>query len=382
MGSRGFISALVNAVAREIEIERRRKERERIKKEKQRYTEKRLEETEKRNAELGKRLETLRTLLEHALSIDDTICFESLRIKEGFIPISVPHELIILQPPPQKRDFLSRVKAPGLLEKALGLKKRYERELTNAESQYAAAQVAHEQARQSFMMKVKQRNQEVDELERGYLEGEPSQIITYNTMVLARSKYPDGFPQTFRLVYTSETKELVIDYDLPNIGIIPMIEYRYTKTRDLIEAKPRKAGDIKDLYQDVVSAVVLRTLHEVFEADQGNHLDVVFFNGFVRSDNPATERNMPLCLVSVGATREAFAAVDLARVDKRACLRSLGLNGQHTASYAARGIGGLQPLQISDGLMRGNWKIIFEQISLERSRLSLKVEQERFSRER
>jgi restriction system protein len=144
-------------------------------------------------------------------------------------------------------------------------------------------------------------------------------------MVLERSEYPDGFPQAFRLAYASESKQLVIDYDLPNIGIVPeMVEYRYIKTKDSFEVKSRKASDIKEIYQDVVAAVALRTLHEVFEADQGNHLDVVVYNGFVHAIDPATGREVHPCLVSVRTSSEAFAAINLERVDKRACLRSLG----------------------------------------------------------
>ena len=363
MARRGFISAL-NAVAREaarqqrpIEAERRRQERARLqyqrqmervqrlkdKEDKQRYVEERLEETEERNAELAERLEALQTVLEYTLAVDDTISFESLRIQERFTLAPVPHELATPQPPSNKQTFLSRVKTPSLLEKALRLKQRYERERAAAEAQYTAAQVAHkeaeqerearlaefsarqEKARQSFQQKVQQRNQDVDELETAYREGEPSAIITYNTMVLERSEYPDGFPQEFRLAYASESKQLVIDYDLPNIDIIPeMAEYRYTKTKDSIEVKSRKASDIKEIYQDVVAAVALRTLHEVFEADQGNRLDVVVFNGFVHAIDPATGREVHPCLVSVRTSGETFAAISLERVNKRVCLRSLG----------------------------------------------------------
>ena len=234
------------------------------------------------------------------------------------------------------------MKTPSLLEKALRLKKRYERERAAAEAQYTAAQVAHqeaeqerearlaefsarqEKARQSFQQKVQQRNQDVDELETAYGEGESSAIITYNTMVLERSEYPDDFPQAFRLAYASESKQLVIDYDLQKIDIIPeMAEYRYTKTKDSIEVKSRKASDIKEIYQDVVRAVGAHVARG-FETDQGNHLDVVVFNGFVHAIDPATGRELHPCLVSVRTSGETFAAINLERVNKRVCLRSLG----------------------------------------------------------
>lgn len=363
MGRSNFASVL-NAVAQEAahrqrinEAEKRRQERVRIqneretersrrlkdKEEKQRYFEQKAEEVEDKNIELSERVEELNRVLEHTLSIDDTIRFEALRIKDEFKPAPTPHDLSAPQKPPRKEDFFSRIKDPGFLEKALGLKKRYAREIKTAEAQFNIARTAHEQserereaklgeflakqekARESFMFKVQQRNQEVDEIETSYRNGDPPAIITYNTMVLERSEYPDGFPQKFRLAYAAESKQLVIDYDLPGIDVIPKeAEYKYIKPKDLVEAKPRKTGEIKDLYQEIVSAIALRTLHEVFEADQGSHIEVVVFNGFVHAVDPSTGQEIYPCLISARATREAFVNINLARVEKKVCLRSLG----------------------------------------------------------
>jgi restriction system protein len=363
MGRGGFISAL-NSMAREtarqqrrVEAEQRRQQRAHVqyqrqlertqrlkdKEEKQRYLEQRLEEAEDKNAELAERLDSLRGVLNHTLSIDDTIRFDALRIREQFRPAPTPQTLSASPMPPQKQDFVAKVKPPGLLEKAFGLKKRYERELAAANSQYEEARSTYERAerereeklaqflakqekgRQSFMLKVQQRNQEVDEFEASYRNGDYQAVITYNTMVLERSEYPDGFPQEFRLGYAPESKQLVIDYDLPGVVVVPAeAEFKYVKAKDSIVAKPRKATEVKELYQDVVAAVALRTLHEVFEADQCGHLDVVVFNGFVHATDPPTGRPVHPCILSVRATREGFSDIDLARVDKRACLRSLG----------------------------------------------------------
>lgn len=359
----GFISTM-NAIARasarqqrQAEAERKRQERLRIqaiknaerekklldKENKQRYLEARLDETAEKNAELAERMASLQNILEHTLEVDDTITFESLRIKETYSPIPIPQELSLAMPVPDKTKFLSAVKAPGFLENALGLKGRYQRELQAAETQYEAALKAYESsererlsrlealrqqneaAEKAFLEKVKQRNQEVDELEKLYRNGDISAVITYNSMVLERSQYPDDFPQTFRLAYAPESKEMVIEYELPDVGVIPDVaEYKYVKNRDEIEAKPRKAAEIKELYQDIVASITLRTLHEVLEADQANLIDVITFNGFVNSINPATGKDIRPCLVSVRTTKNSFLEINLHRIDKRACLRNLG----------------------------------------------------------
>ena len=144
-------------------------------------------------------------------------------------------------------------------------------------------------------------------------------------MVLERSEYPEGFPQNFRLAYVPESKELVIEYELPDTSVIPdVVEYKYIKTKDAIESNLRKAAEIKESYQDIVASVALRTLHEVLEADQGHHLEVVVFNGFVQAIDAATGKDIRPCLVSVRTTRKQFEEINLARIDKRMCLRNLG----------------------------------------------------------
>jgi restriction system protein len=364
MGRGGFLGSVLNSMAREAlrqprraEAEQRRQHRAHIqyqrqlermqkiqnKEEKQRYLQQRLEEAEDKNTELVEWIDNLKGILNHTLPIDDTIKFDTLRIKEEFKPAPIPKELSACPNPPQKEHYVYKVKPLGFFEKAFGKKERHRRELEEADSRYEAARLSYEQgekerelkldqflieqerSRQSFMLKVQQRNEEVDEFEASYRNGDYQTIIAYNSMVLERSEYPDGFPQEFRLGYAINSKQLVIDYDLPSFDIVPgEAEFKYVKAKDSIESKARKATEIKELYQDVVAAVALRTLHEVFEADQSGHINVAVFNGFVYASDHSTGRPVHPCIFSVRVTRERFSDIDLSKVDKRVCLRSLG----------------------------------------------------------
>lgn len=337
-------------IHRESEKDRKQAEKEA----KLQYLEDRQQEAEDANESLAGRIDELQSVLQQTLEVDDRIAFSSLRINEQFRPLTPPAQLTRQAPAPQRESFLSRItpsKPVGFVEKLLHgeqgknqriLQHRQEQEQA-AEAQYQSAlaqwkaaeqqrlsqleqlRATYEADRQAFVAKKTQRDAEVDALEAAYQSGDPDAIITYNTMVLERSLYPEGFPQEFRLAYTPESKELVIDYELPNIGLVPTEgEHKYVKSRDVIEIKPRKPAEVKNLYQDVVSAVALRTLHEVFEADQGGHLAVATFSGFVQTVDPTTGRDVRPYLVSVRVTREKFDALDLRRIDKRACLRNLG----------------------------------------------------------
>jgi restriction system protein len=311
---------------------------------KQQYLNSRIEEIEYDNKQIVEKIKELDGILEHTFQVNDAIAFDDLRIKDKFREFSIPSELQKIPPTPNLDDFINEVKKPTGFEKLIpGTEGRYQKELQEArkksilyEAKYekymAAREVkinalreAYEKEKQGFELKVQARNQEVDELSSAYHRCDPDAVCTYNTMVLERSEYPVDFPQEFRLAYLPEPKELVVEYELPNPDIVPPIdEYRYVKTKDIIEEKLRKAPEIKEIYQGVIASICLRTIHEVFEADQANTILIVVFNGFVQTIDPSTGKDIRPCLISIRTTKQNFSEINLSRVDKRACLRNLG----------------------------------------------------------
>ena len=337
----------------------------------QRYVEARIAEVEGKNAQLNHRLAELTGILSHSLPVDDRIDFDGLRIQESPPAFAPPRELAVPLPVPElaiplsvpsEESCLNSVRRPSFFAKLVpGWSKRYETAISDAKKQYAAQlqrylksqsdakeehagglkryknaersrkeqlaklESAYEKSLESFNLKVRNRNAEVDELKKAYEAGDPSAVVTCNSMVLERSSYPGAFPQEYRIAYVPESKQLVIDYELPTPGIVPTVqEYRYVKSKDQIEEKARKSSSIKEIYQDIVASVALRTCHEVFEADQAAVLDVVVFNGFVQTVDPATGKDIRPYLVSVRTTKQRFQEIDLARIEKTACLRNLG----------------------------------------------------------
>ncbi len=319
----------------------------------QQYFENRQEEVGEMNSELNDRVNSLKSILEHTLSVNDSVAFDSLRIKDDFAPIQPPSELITSTREPRRADFEPKTVAErvGFIEKLFhgehgknnrildfeqNRADRWEKAYQTEKSAWQKVEagritklekfkIEYEESKRSFVAKMTQRNAEVEELEKAYKDGDPEAVVTYNVMVLELSQYPEDFPQEFRVAYSPESKELVIEYELPNADIVPAeAEHKFVKARDEIQVKPRKATEIKSTYQDIVASVCLRTIHEVLEADQGNHISVVSINGFVQTVDRATGRDIRPCLISARVTAKSFLEIDLARIEKRACLRSLG----------------------------------------------------------
>jgi restriction system protein len=311
---------------------------------KRQYVEDQLENAADQSAALEERVAHLERILVDGLAKGDRIDFDSLRVSDSYPPFDPPLDLLRGRLAPDREAYRAAVLPLGPIARLFAFnRRRHEALLLEADASFErdaadhsrleadrlarleSARKAYEAARFESVWAATQRNSEVAEFSNAYSEGKPFAIVSCTEMVLTRSVYPDDFPQEFRLAYVAESRELVVDYQLPTLVVVPAVsEVRYVKTKDHFEEKPRKPTEVKELYQDVVAAVTLRTLHEVFAADQGGHVDVVTFSGFVRDVSPATGRDIRPYLVSVRTTREKFAELDLGRVNMRVCLRNLG----------------------------------------------------------
>lgn len=309
----------------------------------QKYLEERENEAGQMTAEVQTQMASFSTLLEASLNTSLAISFEQMKISEALPPFLPPPELANATTEPIKDDFTVRVKPIGFFEQLFFRRSRYEREMKQAETAFTDAhneflnlegerrkhlqdlQAIHDAANQAQVTEIRLRNADVDRFADAYRAGDPSAVNAYCSMVLERSQYPEGFPQQFRNAYSAESKEMVVDYQLPTAEVVPHVaEHRYVKTKDLIEEKTRKPSDVKTTYQTIVAALALRTIHELFEADGSGHLSVIVFSGFVDTVDPATGQNIKAYLISVRTTKERFAEIDLRRIEMKACLRNLG----------------------------------------------------------
>ena len=308
------------------------------------YQHAREKEARNRNVDICEKLQALDELMSDSLSVDDMISFNGLRISAGVPSFAPPAHLTQQETAPSEATYLGSVPVHrGIKAFIPGSKKNYARAVMAAWKHYEAdladwrkrdaqrvkelglLKQQHAQDAKAFESKKAQRNAEVDAFEADYRAGSPDAIISYCTMILERSSYPEDFPQNFSIAYTTASKQLVVEYELPTVQIVPGAEeYRYVKSRDSINEKRRKDSEIKEIYQDAVASVALRTMHEIFKADQGDHIAVVCFNGYIHTIDPATGHDIQPHLISVRATKERFAEIDLARVDKRICLKNLG----------------------------------------------------------
>ncbi|MBA1296425.1 restriction endonuclease [Pseudomonas lurida] len=336
------------------ERERVRYDRESERAAKQNYLEFREQEVRDGNATTLFWIEGLQSILSAALMVDDTVTFDSLRVTDKPPPFTPAKALTTTVAGPSQEFFTSKVAPlPWYLSFIPKFKVQHADKLRAALEQFNASEEecraqnmqrleALESARNIYddglsalLEKKALRDSEVDAFRYSYYEGDPESIIAYCSMVLEKSDYPEGFPQNFSLAFVPESKQLVVEYELPTSEIIPEVsEYRYVKSKDEVTTKQRKPAEIKSLYSDLVASIALRCIHELYEADQGEFIEVCCFNGYVNTIDPATGLGVQPHLVSVRATRETFTKIDLARVDRSICLKNLGAHVSRSPSEA------------------------------------------------
>ena len=291
-------------------------------------------------AELDSRLADLRTLLTSALKTPPQLSFAMLK-RPATVPPFDPGHLGKPLPVPAWEDFAPP--PPGALSGLVGGKARHARAQEAARiafeqaladhtrdedsrtRQLQAAREGYDQQVQTIEAQVREHNAAVDDLESNFQAGAPDAVEEYFSQLFGLSEYPGGFPHEYQVAYRQEPRELVVEYRLPGVDVIPTArDFRYVKTRGEIDELARPVKEIKELYASVIHQIALRTMWECFATPAGvDVVDTVVFNGIVPATNRATGQAEELHLISAPASRTTFSELVLDQLNPASCLKYL-----------------------------------------------------------
>lgn len=195
------------------------------------------------------------------------------------------------------------------------------------------------QAEAAYVEECAAANAKVDAFRASVNSRDPEAVVEHADLVLGNSRYPAWHKPDFTMAYSHESGMLVVDYRLPAPTELPTLEkVNYVKSRDERVEKHISESRRKALFDSVCYQMSLRTMHELFEADDANALEGITFNGWVEAVNPATGIVESACILTVQAIKAEFIAFDLSRVDPKACFKAL-------RGVAASSLAGLAPVR-------------------------------------
>lgn len=299
--------------------------------------------------------EELRRLLAATLTHDDTVDWDVLKIHEPFQlePYHTPN--------PKLHEYLRQPTRPsiGLFDRLFGGARRKREAFDNDCRQVQEENDSRNQKNNKILTDWKEDSdkhdaeqrrlkaeyeariievdEDVDRLHKEWLAGEPEAVVEHASLVLDASSYPQLIQKDYELAYNQDERTLIVEYQLPDPEDFPLTKtVRFVPTTGELKETAISQKDAKALFDEVCYQICLRTIHELFEADTPGYLQNIAFNGVANTINKATGNNVEAVIMSVLVGRDEFMAINLERIEPKACFKSLkGVSASSLASLAA-----------------------------------------------
>lgn len=304
------------------------------------------------------KLDSLRKILVKTLTVDDRVDWETLKDKspyQGNSNFSEPApklastaKPIYIEPVIGFWAGLFGKRAAKLAEARQfheGKVLEWEKSEGNSLSKYGHAltewnnrknkfKLEYEATKAGFLAQQDVQNTKIDELAHGVKTGDVRSVIEHANLVLDASDYEGLFEKSYEIDYQADPKLLLVEYELPSPNTMPTLKsVRFTASTGDVKETYISEKEQKSNFDLACYQIALRTLHELFEADEAGNLDAILFNGFSTAINPANGKNTRSCIMSLLARKAEFLEIDLSRVDPKSCFKSL--KGVSASSLAA-----------------------------------------------
>jgi len=286
----------------------------------------------KRTEDARKIIESLAETLTIGVADAGPLIWENHRPNEPF-PKKPPLEPRIEKPDPSSERYRPRSGLLDWLRPKVRREKEQEAEALlksdlerwgNIVGRFETAFASWKEEESSFLAEQEIKRQEFDELRSQYLSGEPEAVREHASLVLRQSQYPGFIPKEWDLLFVAETGILLVEYQLPSPENLPKLkQVKYSQTVGKPQEIFLKPDEINKLYDSLAYQVCLRTIHELFVADEIGALKAITFNGQVRYTDRAVGKNTESCIVSIQVPREDFDELDLTEVNPAQCFRKL-----------------------------------------------------------
>jgi restriction system protein len=292
------------------------------------HAESQADEAARLTIEIEKTVAELEGLLPTALGRNPRVDLDALRRTGEPLGVWLSHQP--QEPAPRLEQFLPP--KPSILARILpGSSRRYKTRVSVGHDQFITAiasynegQAEREATYEQHQNEIKSHNRAIDGIIRGLKIEDASSVTEYFTLAIEAAPLPDGFPNRSGVGFLPESKHLVVEYPLPKIDVVPQyIGYKYNRQQDRVVAVARPENRRKLIYNNLLAQLALRVLSDLFRAGYDHLVDCVTLNGVLEANDPATGNRIRPCLFSVRATRDAFNAMNLKKVDPLSCLKAL-----------------------------------------------------------
>lgn len=241
--------------------------------------------------------------------------------------------------------FMKRLFSPRSVDEWLALQVReYERQVSEIEEidsqrreKFERAKDKYESKKSEYQEECRQHNDRIDQIQQRLEQGNSDAIESYIDLVLEKAPYSYDLIQNWDCEFHGHNGTLIVDLQIPTLQDTPEVEsFSYIKSRDEIREKKISEARRRAFYDDLVYKIILRTLHDIFDADLHGFIQAVTVNGYIDTVDEATGNPTVKVIASISVEREQFQTINLANVDPKATFRYLkGVAANRLADMAA-----------------------------------------------
>lgn len=190
---------------------------------------------------------------------------------------------------------------------------------------------------QAFEKQQQEENTKIDKFRLRYAQGQPDAVIEFLDAALSHSEYPDMFPTRWEMSFETETGSLVVDYELPSPENFPTLKaVKFDVLHDAFVQSHWSEPEVAQQYESAIYQTCLRSLHELFAADEAEVISSITFNGWANFTDKIRDMPARACIISVQATRSAISQANLLAVDPKIYFGRLkGVAGARLADLVA-----------------------------------------------
>ncbi len=180
------------------------------------------------------------------------------------------------------------------------------------------------EARMVYEDLQRQQNESVDILRINYQGGQPDAVERFLQLGMEQRDLPEPLPANMELEYQRDSQSLFVAMELPHPNAIPRARSAsFDASTQQLRITEYDAADFIERYNDIIYKLILRSIHDLFAADDAGVVHAINLHGWVRTLNRGNGQYENICIATLLCTREEFSGINLAQVDPALCFRYL-----------------------------------------------------------
>jgi restriction system protein len=239
--------------------------------------------------------------------------------------------------------IIDKIFKKRIIQKIEDSKKQFEsaiasrnEEITTIELGYSRLLIEFEECHSAWKLKKEkfeqekiEFNEQLDQMEHDFFANKADAVEFYFDHIISSVDLPEELDVQWNIEYNSESKILILDFDLPNKEDIPNLkQMKYVSARQEFTETYLKDKEVDQLFEDMLFQLSLRITNDVYVSDINDQINSIVFNGFYSGINKSTGKEETKCVMSLQTQKPNFLDINVKNVDPKACfLKFKGVSG-------------------------------------------------------